>query len=41
MIFLFLENEIISDSQQTDITNNTIETNTETTNYTDENYSKK
>ena len=40
MIFLiFRKNEIISSSQQTDITNNTIETNTQTTNYIDDNCS--
>ena len=36
--FDFRKNEIISSSGQTDITNNVIETNTQTTNYIDENY---
>ena len=35
--FNFTNNEIISNSQQTDITNNIIETNTQTTNYIGEN----
>ena len=40
MIFLnFRKNEIVSNSQQTDITNSIIETNTQTTNYIDDNYS--
>ena len=39
MILLSLERmKIISNSQQTDITNNVIDTNTQTTNYIDENY---
>ena len=36
--FNFRKNGIISNSQQTDITNNIIETNTQTINYTDGNY---
>ena len=36
-MFNFRKNENISLSQQTDITNNIIETNTQTTNYTDNN----
>ena len=36
--FNFEKNEIISNSPQTDITNNKIDTNTQTTNYFDENY---
>ena len=36
--FSFEKNEIISNSQQTDITNNIIEANTQTTNYTGESY---
>ena len=37
--FNFRNNEIINNSQQTDITNNIIDTNTQTTNYIDDNYS--
>ena len=38
MVLLNLENEIINNSQHTDITNNIIDTNTQTRNYIDEHY---
>ena len=39
MVLLILEkNAVTSNPQQSDITNSMIETNTQTTNYTDENY---
>ena len=38
IVFDFRKNEIISNYQQTGITNNTIDTNTQTTNYIDDNY---
>ena len=38
VLFNFRNNEIISNSQQTDITTNIIETDTQTTNYIDDNY---
>ena len=39
-MFNFRNNGIISNSQQTDVTNNIIDTTTQTTNYIDENLVK-